>query len=575
VYPDLVNGGRGALAGSDVKVASVATAFQSGRASLAVKLADVADAVTAGADEVDMVIDRGAFLAGRYGQVAEEIRAVREACGPAHLKVILETGELATLDNVARASWLAMLSGADFIKTSTGKVSPARDTPGRPGHAGRRGRLRGGHGAPGRREGGRRGAHRQGRGPLPGPGQGDRRAGVAHPGPVSGSAPSSLLNDLLMQRRKQLTGVYPPRPTTSPSTESASPRRGARLGALAPSRWAAPFPRGRPVAAVAGHHGERAGRPVRQALRELTVGGQVGRRSRPAPSGRPGPSQHARTSGRAQIAPARRPDLGVPGREVLAVAGHHRIQAGRPRQAPPPEQEGQRVQPRPTAGAVPVHRTRPLSGEAIALAGAKSGWISACGRSSQPSVRSSSARNAASKRLLIRGQAAGGSVSRDRGGRDLRGRGALVDQVMPPPAVADVVTGQGVEPAEQITQPGEGPPAAIGSGALDVPGDQQTLPFVHRHGFLRGATVRRGNSSAPCAGAGPRHPPRPRSAGPPRGPGPPQSGPSRRPTRYTPRSSSVSRATWIRTGFRGAGSVSCPDLAGLVRLVGGSATRTL
>ncbi len=129
VYPDLVAVAREALAGSEVKVASVATAFPSGRASLAVKLADVADAVTAGADEVDMVIDRGAFLAGRYGQVADEIRAVREACGPAHLKVILETGELATLDNVARASWLAMLSGADFIKTSTGKVSPAATPP--------------------------------------------------------------------------------------------------------------------------------------------------------------------------------------------------------------------------------------------------------------------------------------------------------------------------------------------------------------------------------------------------------------------------------------------------------------
>ena len=103
----------------------MATAFPSGRASLAVKLADVADAINAGADEVDMVIDRGAFLSGRYGQVYEEVRAVREACGPAHLKVILETAELATLDNVARASWLAMLAGADFIKTSTGKVSPA------------------------------------------------------------------------------------------------------------------------------------------------------------------------------------------------------------------------------------------------------------------------------------------------------------------------------------------------------------------------------------------------------------------------------------------------------------------
>jgi deoxyribose-phosphate aldolase len=125
VYPDLVQVARHALPGSAVAVASVATAFPSGRASLDVKLADVRDAVTAGADEIDMVIDRGAFLAGRYGQVYAEIRAVREACGSAHLKVILETGELATLDNVARASWLAMLAGADFVKTSTGKVTPA------------------------------------------------------------------------------------------------------------------------------------------------------------------------------------------------------------------------------------------------------------------------------------------------------------------------------------------------------------------------------------------------------------------------------------------------------------------
>jgi deoxyribose-phosphate aldolase len=125
VYPDLVPVARDAVAGSSVAVASVATAFPSGRASLAVKLADVEDAVRAGADEIDMVIDRGAYLAGRYGQVYAEIRAVREACGPAHLKVILETAELATLDNVARASWLAMMAGADFIKTSTGKVTPA------------------------------------------------------------------------------------------------------------------------------------------------------------------------------------------------------------------------------------------------------------------------------------------------------------------------------------------------------------------------------------------------------------------------------------------------------------------
>jgi deoxyribose-phosphate aldolase len=125
VYPDLVPVARQELAGSTVAVASVATAFPSGRASLAVKLADVQDAVQAGADEIDMVIDRGAFLAGHYGQVYDEIKAVREACGPAHLKVILETGELATLDNVARASFLAMMAGADFIKTSTGKVAPA------------------------------------------------------------------------------------------------------------------------------------------------------------------------------------------------------------------------------------------------------------------------------------------------------------------------------------------------------------------------------------------------------------------------------------------------------------------
>jgi deoxyribose-phosphate aldolase len=129
VYPDLAGVARAALAGTTVAVASVATAFPSGRASLAVKLADVRDAVQGGADEVDMVIDRGAFLAGRYGQVYEEVRQVREACGAAHLKVILETGELATLDNVSRASWLAMLAGADFIKTSTGKVTPAASPP--------------------------------------------------------------------------------------------------------------------------------------------------------------------------------------------------------------------------------------------------------------------------------------------------------------------------------------------------------------------------------------------------------------------------------------------------------------
>jgi deoxyribose-phosphate aldolase len=129
VYPDLVATAADALRGSTVAVASVATAFPSGRASLETKLQDVRDAVAAGADEVDMVIDRGAFLAGHYLQVFEEIVATKQTCGPAHLKVILETGELATLDNTRRASWLALLAGADFIKTSTGKVTPAATPP--------------------------------------------------------------------------------------------------------------------------------------------------------------------------------------------------------------------------------------------------------------------------------------------------------------------------------------------------------------------------------------------------------------------------------------------------------------
>lgn len=129
VYGDMVSAAVPVLAGTGVAVAAVATAFPSGRASLAVKLADTADAVAAGADEVDMVIDRGAFLSGRYLQVHDEIVAVKQACGDAHLKVILETGELATYDNVRRASWLAMLAGADFIKTSTGKIAPAATRP--------------------------------------------------------------------------------------------------------------------------------------------------------------------------------------------------------------------------------------------------------------------------------------------------------------------------------------------------------------------------------------------------------------------------------------------------------------
>src|SRR5690348_4074283 len=129
VYPSMVPVAAEALAGSGVHIASVATAFPSGQAPLAVKLADVKEAVAAGADEIDMVINRGAFLAGRYLDVYDEIVAVKKACGDAHLKVILETGELATYDNVRRASWLAMLAGGDFIKTSTGKVTPAATPP--------------------------------------------------------------------------------------------------------------------------------------------------------------------------------------------------------------------------------------------------------------------------------------------------------------------------------------------------------------------------------------------------------------------------------------------------------------
>jgi len=129
VYPDMVPIAVEALRGSQVHVASVATAFPSGRASLDVKLADTRDAVAAGADEIDMVIDRGAFLSGRYLEVFDEIVAVKRACGSAHLKVILETGELVTYDNVRRASWLAMLAGGDFIKTSTGKIQPAATLP--------------------------------------------------------------------------------------------------------------------------------------------------------------------------------------------------------------------------------------------------------------------------------------------------------------------------------------------------------------------------------------------------------------------------------------------------------------
>jgi deoxyribose-phosphate aldolase len=125
VYPTMVGVAKDTLKGRDINIASVATAFPSGQAPLSVKLDDTRMAVDAGATEIDMVISRGAFLAGDYGHVFDEIVAIKEACGDTHLKVILETGELGTLDRVRQASDLAMHAGADFIKTSTGKIQPA------------------------------------------------------------------------------------------------------------------------------------------------------------------------------------------------------------------------------------------------------------------------------------------------------------------------------------------------------------------------------------------------------------------------------------------------------------------
>jgi deoxyribose-phosphate aldolase len=129
VYPTMVGVARKALAGHDIKVASVATAFPSGMAPLEIKLEETRIAVEEGADEIDMVIARGAFLQGDYERVFDEIVAIKDACGAAHLKVILETGELGTLDRVRRASVLAIHAGADFIKTSTGKIQPAATMP--------------------------------------------------------------------------------------------------------------------------------------------------------------------------------------------------------------------------------------------------------------------------------------------------------------------------------------------------------------------------------------------------------------------------------------------------------------
>jgi len=129
VYPSMVKTAKDALKGTGVKVASVSTAFPSGQSTHEIKIADTTFAVDNGADEIDMVISRGEFLKGNYNFVFDEIVAIKEACGKARLKVIFETGELSTLDNVRKASDIAMYAGADFIKTSTGKISPAATMP--------------------------------------------------------------------------------------------------------------------------------------------------------------------------------------------------------------------------------------------------------------------------------------------------------------------------------------------------------------------------------------------------------------------------------------------------------------
>jgi deoxyribose-phosphate aldolase len=129
VYPTMVKTAKDALKGTSIKVASVSTAFPSGQSTREIKINDTKFAVENGADEIDMVISRGEFLKGNYNYVFDEIAEIKEACGPARLKVIFETGELSTLDNVRRASEIAMYAGADFIKTSTGKISPAATMP--------------------------------------------------------------------------------------------------------------------------------------------------------------------------------------------------------------------------------------------------------------------------------------------------------------------------------------------------------------------------------------------------------------------------------------------------------------
>ena len=196
-----------ALAGSGVKVASVATGFPSGSTYTDVKLLETRQAVAAGADEIDMVIDRGAFLEGDYRHVFDEIVGIKEACGDAHLKVILETGELETYDNVRRASILAMAAGADFIKTSHGQGHTRRNSARHPCDARSHSRLSSpnrahrGHEACGRH------SHGEGSHPVPRRALRDTRPALDDPDLFRFGA-SSLLNDVLMQIRKERTGAY-------------------------------------------------------------------------------------------------------------------------------------------------------------------------------------------------------------------------------------------------------------------------------------------------------------------------------------------------------------------------------
>jgi deoxyribose-phosphate aldolase len=207
VYPNLVPVARERLRGTGVKVAAVATGFPSGQFPTAIKVADVRSAIELGAEEIDMVIDRGAFLSGRYAKVYDEIVQVKEACGDVHLKVILETAELATYDNVRRATLLAIAAGADFVKTSTGKVSPAATLP---VALCMLEAVRDAHEETGRRVGFKAaGGIRQAK-------QAIQHLVVVHEtlGPewltpeLYRIGASSLLNDILMQLRKQETGVY-------------------------------------------------------------------------------------------------------------------------------------------------------------------------------------------------------------------------------------------------------------------------------------------------------------------------------------------------------------------------------